>query len=89
MELEIRELSNPDEKQRQLNSLSSFKAELKRLEQEYNLTKKRVKRHQDRRKLLNNEGDDYFEVEVHNSAKDRSALKLKLSINLLFKAFDA
>lgn len=74
MELEIREISNPDEKQRQLNHLGSFKAELKRLEQEYNLTKRRVKRYQDRRKLLSADDEDdahLFEVEVRNSAKDR------------------
>ena len=74
MELEIRELPT-EERSRHLNSLDSFKAELKRLDHEYTLTKRRVKRHQDRLQLLNcdeNEDSSYIEVDVlHSSAKDR------------------
>ena len=74
MELEIRELPSPDERNRQLNHLDSFKAELKRLEHEYSTTKRRVKRHQDRLNLLNHDATDdstYIEVDVLHSAKDR------------------
>jgi hypothetical protein len=75
MELEIRELPSADEKTRQMNHLASFKAELRRLQQEYNHTKRRVQRQHDRSQLLN-DGDDiedsnYFEVDVTNNAKDR------------------
>ena len=71
MELEIREIPNAEEKSRQQNHLASFKAELKRLQLEYNSTRRKVQR----KSLLNNpsEIDDsnYLEVEVINSAKDR------------------
>ena len=74
MELEIRELPTED-RSRHLNSLESFKAELKRLDHEYTLTKRRVKRHQDRLQLLNCDeqvDSSYIEVDVlHSSAKDR------------------
>ena len=73
MELEIRELSTQEERNRQTNHLDSFKAELKRLEQEHALTKRRVRRHHDRFKLLNDHEEDssYLEVDVIHSAKDR------------------
>ena len=58
MELEIREIPNADEKTRQQNSLDSFKAELKRLQREYNQTQRRVQRFEDRRILLNSNEDD-------------------------------
>ena len=71
MELEIRELPTED-RSRHLNSLESFKAELKRLDHEYTLTKRRVKRHQERLQLLNcDEQIDSSYIEVHSSAKDR------------------
>ena len=74
MELEIRELPTED-RSRHLNSLESFKAELKRLDHEYTLTKRRVKRHQERLQLLNCDeqiDSSYIEVDVlHSSAKDR------------------
>ena len=44
MELEIHEITNSEEKTRQNNHLQSFKAELKRLQHEYNLTQRRVQR---------------------------------------------
>lgn len=77
MELEIRELPSTDERSRQMNHLSSFKAELKRLDHEFSLTKRRVQRHQDRIKLLN--ADDYdeeidtshVEIDMPHNAKDR------------------
>merc|ERR1712150_281140 len=70
MELEIREIPSAEEKSRQNNHLASFKAELKRLQLEYNSTRRRVQR----KTLLNNhseEDSNYLEVEVINSAKDR------------------
>ena len=60
MELEIREIPNLDEKTRQQNSLDSFKAELKRLQREYNQTQRRVQRFEDRRILLNEDDDSCF-----------------------------
>ena len=85
MELEIRELP-PEERSRQLNSLDSFKAELKRLDHEYTLTKRRVQRHQDRMKLLGDEHEDssYIEVDVLHSAKDRYGKFVKLSVLFTF-----
>ena len=76
MELEIRELPNPDERGRQLNHLESFKAELKRLDREYSLTKRRVQRHEDRLRLLNSPDDEeldtsHLDMDMPHSAKDR------------------
>ena len=68
MELEIHEISNSEEKTRQNNHLQSFKAELKRLQHEYNLTQRRVQRQNDR-KLLLSDGDvdsSFIEVDVRN-----------------------
>ena len=73
MELEIHEITNSEEKTRQNNHLQSFKAELKRLQHEYNLTQRRVQRQNDR-KLLLSDGDldsNFIEVDVRNSAKDK------------------
>ena len=71
MELEIRELPS-EERSKHLNSLDSFKAELKRLDHEYSLTKRRVQRHQERVQLLDlNEDSSYLEVDILHSAKDR------------------
>ena len=73
MELEIRELPSPDERSRQLNHMESFKAELKRLEREYSLTKRRVQRHEDRSKLLDDEELDtsHLDSDMSHNAKDR------------------
>ena len=76
MELEIRELPSPEERTRQLNHMESFKAELKRLEREFSLTKRRVQRHGDRLKLLNSPDDEeldtsHLDLDVPHSAKDR------------------
>ena len=62
MELEIREIPNAEEKSRQQNHLASFKAELKRLQLEYNSTRRKVQR----KILLNHseeiEDSNYLEV---------------------------
>jgi len=73
MELEIRELPSPEERSRQLNHMQSFKAELKRLEREYSLTKRRVQRHEDRSKLLDDEELDtsHLDSDMSHNAKDR------------------
>ena len=63
MELEIREIPSAEEKSRQNNHLASFKAELKRLQLEYNSTRRRVQR----KTLLNNhseEDSNYLEVGI-------------------------
>ena len=90
MELEIHEITNSEEKTRQNNHLQSFKAELKRLQHEYNLTQRRVQRQNDRKSLLS-DGDldsNFIEVDVRNSAKDKLLentgeffLKVKFSVN--------
>ena len=76
MELEIRELPSPEERTRQLNHLESFKAELKRLDREYSLTKRRVQRYEDRLNLLNSPDDEeldtsHLDSNMPHSAKDR------------------
>ncbi len=58
MELEIRELPTPEEKSRHTTQLDSFKAELKRLKQEYILTQKRVRRHEERAQLFDGADDE-------------------------------
>ena len=77
MELEIRELPSPDERSRQLNHMQSFKAELKRLEREYSLTKRRVQRHEDRSRLLDDEELDtsHLDSDMSHNAKDRLVTK--------------
>ena len=76
MELEIRELNSAEERSREMNHLQSFKAELKRLDHECTLTKRRVQRHQDRIKLLNSADDEeldtsHVDIDMPHSAKDR------------------
>ena len=80
MELEIRELPSPDERSRQLNHMQSFKAELKRLEREYSLTKRRVQRHEDRSKLLDDEELDtsHLDSNISHNAKDRFVHRITL-----------
>ena len=84
MELEIRELPSPDERSRQLNHMQSFKAELKRLEREYSLTKRRVQRHEDRSKLLDDEELDtsHLDSDISHNAKDRFVPKLYIPSTL-------
>ena len=86
MELEIREIPSAEEKSRQNNHLASFKAELKRLQLEYNSTRRRVQR----KTLLNKhseEDSNYLEVGIFEKKIREINFTEQLSSNFIMYIF--